>query len=250
MNRRAYLALLGYRVFLVVFALLVAARALNEPVGGATPWFLSMLFAVSAALLHILPLIVPAGRSRSVVYSLGNAFFLAGMFLLPAGPLVLSVGFAVSLASLVAASRPHRQLGRLAMSVLAFGGAALYFHLGPRAADPGTPTLARSVLELLIMAGALIALLLLRSIELRLERGEATPHWGAFQPDVLVEGALTVALGTTITVLARTHIAYLGLIYMQVGATWWFLQRYRARIRRLEAAAPHATGERRRVAAA
>jgi hypothetical protein len=250
MDRRRYATLLAFRVMLVVLALLTAARAFHESAGGPMPWFLAMLFAISAALLQILPLVVPSGRKRSVVYSLGGGFFLAGMFLLPPGPLVLSVAFAVSLASLVAAARPYRQLSQLAVSVLSFGGAALVFHLGPRAADPGTPTLERSGIEFLIMAGALAALLLLKSVELRLERGPSTPHWGAFQKEALIEALLALVLGTTITVLVRTHVAYLGLVYAQLGATWWFLHEYRRRVRMLEARASEpAAGERRRVAA-
>jgi hypothetical protein len=248
MDRRRYLSLLAFRVALMVLALLTAARALHEQGGGAKPWFLAALFAISAALLQILPVVVPTGRGRSVVYSLGSAFFLAGMFLLPPGPLVITVTFAVALSGLVVATRPYRLVVQLSVAVLSYAGVALLLHLGPHADDPVTPTLERSAVEFLIMAGAVVSQLLFRSVALRIERGDATPHWGAFQRDALIEGSLALALGTTITVLVRNHVAYLGLVYAQVGATWWFLHRYRVHVRKLEGSAVP-VAERREIAA-
>jgi len=88
-------------------------------------------------------------------------------------------------------------------------------------------------MELLLGAVVLITQLLLRSIAIRLERGEETPHWGAFQPQAIVEGLYCLALAVPISVLARIHLALLAVVYLYVGFTWWFMERYRRHLRTL-----------------
>lgn len=248
MDRRRYFSLLTFRLLLVVLALLMAAWSANSPDGEVKPWLLTTLIAVSATLLQSLPLVVPTGAGKSAVYSLGPAFLLAGMFLLPPALLVLVVMFSLCLAGLLAGTRPYRLVFTLSISILAYVGTAMLFHLSPQASDRAAPALERSALELLIAAAAVITHLLFRSVDVRLERGVETPHWGAFQPQALVEGILCTALALSVTVLARLHIAYLGLIYVQLAATWWFLHRYRMHLRKLDARGSSAT-ETRQMAA-
>jgi len=77
----------------------------------------------------------------------------------------------------------------------------------------------------------IIAQLVLRSIAIRLERGEEAPHWGAFQPHTIVESLYALALSVPISVLARIHLGLLAVVYVYVGLTWWFLDRYRRHLR-------------------
>ncbi|HXF58301.1 MAG TPA: hypothetical protein VN539_00580, partial [Candidatus Saccharimonadales bacterium] len=77
-----------------------------------------------------------------------------------------------------------------------------------------------------IAAAALIAQLIIRSVALRIEHGDQAPHWGAFQPIALIEAVLCLAFALTITVLARVHLALLAIVYVEIGAVWWFLHRY------------------------
>jgi hypothetical protein len=90
--------------------------------------------------------------------------------------------------------------------------------------------------------------LLLRSIAIRLERGEDAPHWGAFQPQALTEALYCLALSVPISVLARIHIALLAVVYLYVGFTWWFMERYRKHLRVLSKDAIAVEDQRRWVA--
>lgn len=214
----------------------MAARAAHELRCDARTWLLAVLFAGSASVLLIRPMVVPTRRG-SAVYSLGPSFLLASMFLLPAGPLVVVVAFAISLAGVVGAARFYRILFDLSLGVLVLGGASLLLHLAPRATDARIPYLQAAGIEALLAASALIAQLLLRSIALRLTRGLETPHWGAFRPQALIEGLYCLVLAVTISLLARLHPALLTLVYAEVGTTMWFLSRYRRRLRDLTDAA-------------
>jgi hypothetical protein len=160
------------------------------------------------------------------VYSVGPAFFLAGMFLLPPGGLVMAIGFAIALSGIVHGTRAYKTVFQLSTSVLAYGGFALFFRLGPRPSDIMFHPAPRAGLELLISGAAVVALLLLRSVGLRLEHGERAPHWGAFQKNAIFELILCLAFATTITVLTRIHMMLLLVVYVEVGAIWWFLHRY------------------------
>jgi hypothetical protein len=210
-----------------------AAQALHSD---ARTWLLALLFAGSASALFISPMIVPT-RTGSAVYSLGPSFLLASMFLLPAGPLVAVVAFSVSLAGIHAGERFDRLFFDLATSVLVYGGASIALHLAPRAADFGIPYLTVAAVEAMLAAAALVALLLLRSVDLRLRLGAKTPHWGAFRPQAVIEGLYCVALAVTISLLTRLHPALLLLVYAEIGVTMWFLMRYRRRLRAVTDAA-------------
>jgi hypothetical protein len=71
-------------------------------------------------------------------------------------------------------------------------------------------------------------MLLLRSVVLRVEHGQASPHWGSFQVPAVVEALYCLVLSVSITVLARIHLALLGVIYLEIAIAWWFVHRYRA----------------------
>ncbi len=234
-------------MFLALAALVVAARAAHDLAHGAGVWFLAMLFAASASALLHWPLVVPH-RSGSAVYTLGASFFLAGMFLLPAGPLVAVVAFSIALAGVVSGTRFHRIIVDLSLGVLLYGGASLLLHLGPRSADTAIPYASLALTEALLAATVVVADLVARSIVLRLERGAETPHWGAFRGAALIEGLYCVVLAVTISVLERLHPALLSLVYVEVGVTCWFLARYRRRVREL-VAGPAVSTEQRRWAA-
>jgi len=103
-------------------------------------------------------------------------------------------------------------------------------------------------MELLLGAVVLIAQLLLRSIAIRLERGDETPHWGAFQPQAIVEALYCLALAVPISVLARIHLALLAVVYLYVGFTWWFMERYRRHMRAMNQEPAPAEDQRRWVA--
>jgi hypothetical protein len=225
-----------FRVLVALAALFVAAWAAHELRCAARAWLLAVLFAGSASVLLIRPLVVPTRRG-SAVYSLGPSFLLAGMFLLPAGPLVALVAFSISLAGVVLGARFHRVLFDLSLGVLVYGGASLLLHLTPRPTDGQIPYLTVAGVEALLAAAALIAQLLLRSIALRLTRGMETPHWGAFRAEAVIEGLYCVVLAVTISLLTRLHPALLTLVYAEIGVTIWFLSRYRRRLRDLTDAA-------------
>lgn len=221
-----YFQIVTYRVVLAVLALLLAAWAGNQMGADGSAWLVTSLFAGSAAVALIWPFVVPSEKRAMTVYSVGPAFFLAGMFLLPPGGLVLAIGFAIALAGIVQGTRAYKTVFQLSTSILAFGGFALVFRLGPQPSDIMFHPAPRAGLELAIASAAVVALLLLRSVALRLEHGERTPHWGAFQRHALVELILCLAFATTITVLARIHIGLLVVVYVEIAAIWWFLHRY------------------------
>ncbi|MGH7682163.1 MAG: hypothetical protein ACRENN_09285 [Candidatus Eiseniibacteriota bacterium] len=221
-----YLQIVTYRFVLAVLALLLAAWAGNQIGADGSAWLVTCLFAVSASAALIWPFMVPADNRAMTVYSVGPAFFLAGMFLLPPGGLVLAIGFAIALAGIVHGTRAYRTVFQLSTSILAYGGFALVFRLGPQPSDIMFHPAPRAGLELLIEGAAVVALLLMRSVSLRLEHGERTPHWGAFQRHAIVELTLCLAFATTITVLARIHLALLVIVYVEMVAIWWFLHRY------------------------
>ena len=231
-SARRYFQIVLFRVGLAVLALLTAAWAGNQLREDGPVWLIASIFAASASICLIWPLVVPAENRTMSVYSVGPAFFLAGMFLLPPGLLVLAIAFAVALSGIVHGTRAYRTVFQLSASILAFGGFALFFHLGPQPADfmfhPGP----RAGLELLIAAAALVSLLLIRSVALRIEHGEQAPHWGAFQPTAIIEAILCLAFCVTITVLARIHLALLAIVYVEIGAVWWFLHRYHGYVSR------------------
>lgn len=221
-----YLQIVTYRFVLAVLALLLAAWAGNQVGADASAWLVTCLFAVSASAALIWPFMVPSDNRAMTVYSVGPAFFLAGMFLLPPGGLVLAIGFAIALAGIIHGTRAYRTVFQLSTSILAYGGFALVFRLGPQPSDIMFHPAPRAGLELLIAGAAVVALLLMRSVALRLEHGERTPHWGAFQQHAIVELTLCLAFATTITVLARIHLGLLVIVYVEMGAIWWFLHRY------------------------
>jgi hypothetical protein len=161
------------------------------------------------------------------VYTLGPAFFLAGMFLLPPAPLVSAIAFAIALAGVVQGTRAYRVVFQLSSSVVVFGGFALALDLGPRASDFMFHPAPRAGLEVLISAAALTALLIVKSVALRLEQGDEAPHWGAFQGPALVEAVLCLAFATTVTVLARIHLGLLSVVAVEIAMIGWFLLRYR-----------------------
>jgi hypothetical protein len=176
-------------------------------------------------------MLIPTPGKASTVLSPAGAFFLAGLYLFPAGPLVTAIAFAVGLAGLVNGTRPHKVLLQLAVSVLTFGACSYFLRLGPKAGDPMVPPPELVGMEVLVGVCVLIAQLMLRSIAIRLARGEEAPHWGAFQPHAVVESLYCLALSVPISVLARIHLALLAVVYAYVGFTWWFLERYRRHIR-------------------
>jgi hypothetical protein len=231
MDRR-YFASLFFRLALVVLAMMLSVRAIYVLEGGVRDWFLAGLFGLSAAALQIRPMLVPSpGKGASTVLSPAAAFFLAGLFLIPAGPLVCAIAFAVALSGLVNGTRPHKVLLQLSVTILSFGACSYFLRLGPKAGDPMVPPPELVAMEVLLGAVVLIALLVMRSIAIRLERGEEAPHWGAFQPHAIVESIYCLALAVPISVLARIHLALLAVVYVYVGFTWWFLERYRKHLR-------------------
>jgi hypothetical protein len=231
-SARRYLLIVAYRVVLAVLALLLAAWAGNQLGAEGPAWLITSLFAASASACLIWPFVVPSENRAMTVYSVGPAFFLAGMFLLPPGGLVMVIGFAVALSGIVQGTRAYKTVFQLSTSVLAYGGFALIFRLGPRPSDIMFHPAPRAGLELLISGAAVVALLLLRSVALRLEHGERAPHWGAFQRNAIFEFVLCLAFASTITVLARIHLMLLLVVYVEIGAIWWFLHRYQGYVTR------------------
>jgi len=223
-----YFQIATFRIALAVLAILVAIRALHVIRGDGPVLLLASILASGAAASLIWPLVVPASNRAMSVYSLGHAFFLAGMFLLPPGALVLTIAFAISLAGLVHGARAYRTVFQLSSAMLVFAGFALAFALGPRPSDfmfqPGP----RAGLELLIGASALVALLIVRSVALRLELGEKAPHWGAFQGPAIFEAVLSFIFAMSLTVMVRIHLALVTVVFAEIGTIWWFLQRYYA----------------------
>ncbi len=232
MERRYFTSLL-YRLALALLAMMLSVRAIYALEGGVKAWFLAGLFGLSAAALQVRPLLVPNPGRGSDVYSPALAFFLAGLYLIPAGPLVVSIAFAIALAGLINGTRPHKILLQLSVTTLAFGACSYFLKLGPKSGDPPVPPPELVAMEVLLGAVVLIALLVLRSIAIRLERGYEAPHWGAFQSHVMIEGLYCLALAVPISVLARIHLALLIVVYLYVGFTWWFMDRYRQQLRAL-----------------
>ncbi len=224
---RRYATLVITRVVLVVLALVVAARAAHEFRGTPNVWLVASLFASSAAALFVWPILVPSKERTWRTYSLGPAFFLSGMFLLPPAALVVSVVYAVLLAGIVAGTRGYRLLTQLALAVIAYGGFSLVFDLAPRPSDYLLQPAPRVALEVAIATAASMTMLLLRSIVLRVEHGPASPNWGSFQIPAIVEALYCLVLSVSITVLARIHIALLGVVYLEIAIAWWFVHRYR-----------------------
>ena len=222
-----YIQVVVFRVALAIAAILIAAIAGHQRSANGPVWLIASMLAVGGSACLLWPLIVPARHRAMSVYTVGPAFFLAGMFLVPPGPLVLAIAFAVALSSLVQGTRAYRIVFQLSSYVAVFGGFALVLDLGPRASDFMFQPAPRAGLEFLICAAALIALLIVRSVALRLEQGEEAPHWGAFQGPALVEGALCLIFASTIMVLARIHLAFLGVVAAEIGMIWWFLNRYK-----------------------
>ena len=216
-----------FRVTLAVLALLVAARAGHEQRSAIPPWPLAALFAASAAALAIWPLIVPARPRVLAPHSLAPAFYIAGMFLLPPAALTAAIGFAVTLSDLIRAVRAYRIVFNLSSAILSYVAPALLFSLGPRPAEMMFHPAARAALELMIAASAVTLHLLLRSVALRLEHGEDTPRWGAFEGPTLIEAIYGLVLSVTILVLGRIHPALLSVVYVQLGITTWLVRRYR-----------------------
>lgn len=223
-----YFQIATFRIALAVLAILVAIRALHVVRGDGPVWLLTSILASGAAAALIWPLVVPASNRAMSVYSLAHAFFLAGMFLLPPGALVLTIAFAISLAGLVHGARAYRTVFHLSSSMLVFAGFALTFALGPRPSDFMFQPAPRAGLEILIGAAALVALLIVRSVALRLEMGEKAPHWGAFQGPAIFESALVLLFSVSITVMVRIHLALVTVVFAEMGTIWWFLQRYHA----------------------
>ena len=248
MDRRRYVSSLVFRLSLIILALLLGLRATYVAEGGPKAWILAGLFGVTAAALMIRPLLVPNGTQGSVPYSLGPAFFLAGLFLVPAGPLVASIAFAIALSGLVTATRPHKILFNLSVAVLTYAAPSLLMRLGSHGANAAIPGPDLVGVEVLLSAAVLVCQLLLRSVALRLERGHETPHWGAFQGPALVEAFYCLALSVPISVLARIHVALLAFVYLNIGVTWWFMERYRLRVRALAQTAETMDDPDRRVA--
>ena len=204
------------------------------------------MFAASAAALAIWPLIVPGRNKTLVSYSLAPAFFLAGMFVLPPAGLMLTVCFAVTLAGMIRGARTYRIVFQVSTAILAYVAPALLFDLGPRPGEFVLHPAARAGLELMIAASAVAFQLLLRSINMRLEQGHATPRWGVFSGAPLVEAVWGLVLSVTILVLTRIHPGFLGVVLLEIGITWWLVRRYRLYVTDLrlevEAAAAGADG--------
>ncbi|HET9253245.1 MAG TPA: hypothetical protein VFP58_14120 [Candidatus Eisenbacteria bacterium] len=222
-----YVQVVGFRVVLAVAAILIAARAGHQGAGSGPVWLLASMLAIGGAACLLWPLIVPARHRAMSVYTVGPAFFLAGMFLLPPAPLVVAIAFAVALAGILQGTRAYRVVFQLSSSIVVFGGFALALDLGPRASDFMFQPAPRAGLEFLISAAALVALLIVRSVAIRLEQGEEAPHWGAFQGPALVEGLLCLVFASTILVLGRIHLAFLGVVAVEIAMIWWFLNRYK-----------------------
>ena len=225
---RRYFQIATFRIALAVLAILVAIRALHVVRGDGPVWLLASILASGAAASFIWPLVVPAANRAMSVYSLGHAFFVAGMFLLPPGALVLTIAFAISLAGLVHGARAYRTVFHLSSSMLVFAGFALVFALGPRPSDFMFQPAPRAGLELLIGASAMVAILIVRSVALRLELGDKAPHWGAFQGAAIFEAVLSLIFSVSITVMVRIHLALMTVVFAEMGTIWWFLQRYYA----------------------
>jgi len=223
-----YFQIATFRIALAVLAILVAIRALHVVRGDGPVWLVASILASGAAAALIWPLVVPASKRAMSAYSLAHAFFLAGMFLLPPGALVLTIAFAISLAGLVHGARAYRTVFHLSSSMLVFVGFALTFALGPRPSDFMFQPAPRAGLEILIGAAALVALLIVRSVALRLEMGEKAPHWGAFQGPAIFESVLALIFSVSITVMVRIHLALVTVVFAEMGTIWWFLHRYYA----------------------
>ncbi len=228
LNLRRYASLVLTRVVLAVVALVVAARAAHEFRGTPNVWLVASLFATSAAALFVWPILAPTKERTWRTYSLGPAFFLSGMFLLPPAALVVSVVYAILLAGIVAGTRGYRLITQLSLAVIAYGGFSLVFDLAPRPSDYLLQPAPRAALEVAIATAASMTMLLLRSVVLRVEHGQASPHWGSFQVPAIVEALYCLVLSVSITVLARIHLALLGVIYLEIAIAWWFVHRYRA----------------------
>lgn len=233
MDVRRYSALVTARVTLVILALVVAARAAHEFRGTPNVWLLASLFGASAGALFVWPILVPSKERTWRTYSLAPAFFLAGMFLMPPAALVLCVTYSVLLAGIVAGTRGYRLVTQLSLAVIAYGGFSLVFDLTPRPSDYLLQPAPRAALEVAIAAAASIVMLLLRSVVLRLEHGADVPNWGSFQVPALVESLYCLVLSVSITVLARIHLALLGVIYVEMAIAWWFVHRYRSYLKDL-----------------
>jgi len=193
---RRYFSSLLFRLTLAVLAMMLSARAICALEGDAKAWFLAGLFGLSAAALQIRPLLVPNPGRGSSVYSPALAFFIAGLYL-----------------------------------ILAFGACSYFMKLGPRSGDPPVPPPELIAVEIFLGVVVLFAQLVLRSVAIRLERGHDAPHWGAFQPSVMLESAYCLALAVPISVLTRIHLALLAVVYLYVGFTWWVMDRYRQHLR-------------------
>jgi len=103
---------------------------------------------------------------------------------------------------------------------------------------------ARATLELLIAASAVTLHLLLKSVALRLELGEDTPRWGAFEGPTLIEAIYCLVLSVTILVLTRIHPALLLVVYIELAITTWLVWGYRVYVMELR---KEAEGPRRRL---
>jgi hypothetical protein len=224
-----YVQLVTYRVAIAVLGIMMAIWALHKGGTGGSVWLLSSILAVAAASALMWPLVVPSRDRTMNVYTIGPAFFVAGMFLLPPRALVGIIVCSVLLAGLLRGDRAYRTVFRVASMLLVFTGFAVWFHLSPTGADTLFRAASRATLEMAIGASALTALLILRSVELRLEHGpEQTPHWGAFQKPAIMEAMLNLAFATTTIVLARIHTGFLTVVGFQMAMVWWFLHRYAA----------------------
>jgi hypothetical protein len=229
MQKGRYVQLVSYRVAVVVLAILTGALAMHERGTGGPAWLLSSILAVAATSALVWPLVVPSRDRTMDVYSIGPAFFVAGMFLLPPPALVGIITFAVLLSGLLRGDRAYRTAFRLASMVLVFAGFAIWFRLSPQGSEVIFQPALRATLEMAIGAAAVTALLILRSLEIRLEHGpEHTPHWGAFQKPAIMEAMLCLAFSTSTVVLARIHTGFLTVVGFQMAMVWWFLHRYAA----------------------
>jgi hypothetical protein len=221
-----YVQIVTFRVALAVAAILIAARAGHEGAGTRSVWLLASLLSVGAAACLLWPFMVPARHRAMSVYTVSPAFFLAGMFLLPPAPLVLVIAFAICLAALIQGTRAYRVVFHLSTSIVVFAGFALVLDLGPRPSDFMFQPAPRAGLEFMISAAALVALLIVRSVALRLEQGDEAPHWGAFQGPAVVEAVLCLVFASTTLVLARIHLTFLAVVGVEIAMIAWFLHRY------------------------
>lgn len=225
-DSRRYIQIVTFRVVLAVFALLIAARAGHQSWDNGPAWLLTSILATGASACLIWPLVVPARNRTMSVYSVAPAFFLAGMLLIPPSALVLATAFAILLSGVVHGARAYRTVFQLSASIIAFGGFGILLSVGPSPSDLTYQPALRVGLEILIALAALVTLLLVRSVALRVELGEETPHWGAFQQTAVVEAVLCLVFSISITILARIHLALLAVVFAEIGAIWWFLHRY------------------------